>query len=42
VVNIEVEGGTVVLRLTNDEAERLAVAVRADHETISRAEYYIR
>ena len=41
-VNVEAEGGTVVLRLTSDEAERLAVAIRADHETVSRAEYYIR
>jgi hypothetical protein len=41
VVNIEAESGTVVLRLTSDEAERLALAIRADHETISRAEYYI-
>ena len=42
VVNIEAEGGTVVLRLTSDEAERLAVAIWADHETLSRAEYYVR
>jgi hypothetical protein len=42
VVNIEAGGGAVVLRLTSDEAKRLARAIRADHETISRAEYYIR
>jgi hypothetical protein len=42
VVSIDAEGGTVVLRLTSDEAERLAAAIRADHETVSRADYYIR
>jgi hypothetical protein len=42
VVNIKAEGGAIVLRLTSDEAKRLALAVQADHETISRAEYYSR
>jgi hypothetical protein len=42
VVNVEADGGTVVLRLTGAEAALLAVAIWAGGETVSRAEYYIR
>jgi hypothetical protein len=42
VVNIETDGDALILRLSSDEAKRLAVALWADHETVSRREYYIR
>lgn len=41
-VHIEAEGSSVLLRLTSEEAERLAVAILVAFETISRSEYYIR
>jgi hypothetical protein len=42
VVNLEAEDDSVVLRLTQGEAERFALAIMAGIETLSRAEYYIR
>lgn len=42
VVNFVAENDSVVLRLTRDKAERLALAIMAGIETLSRAEYYIR
>lgn len=41
-MNIEVNGGTVSLTMTNAEAKRLGFALRVGYETTSRAEYWMR
>ena len=41
-MNIEADGDSVLVRLTSEEAGRLALAILSDFETVSRAEYYIR
>lgn len=41
-VDIQVEGDSVTVQTTRDEAARLGFALRAGCETTSRAEYYIR
>jgi len=41
-VDIQIEGDSVTVQMTRDEAARLGFALRAGFETTSRAEYYIR
>lgn len=41
-MEFEIEDDAVTLRLSQDEAIRLGVAIAAGYESVSRAEYYIR
>jgi hypothetical protein len=41
-MELEIEGDSVTLRRSQDEAVRLGVAITAGYEAVSRAEYFIR
>ena len=41
-MDIEAEGDSVTVQMTREEAARMGFALRANYETTSRAEYYIR